>query len=424
MSARRPVVAGRMLKARLVALVSPRAFVVVKRVRPDVTDAEIVEGGETRPIDRPGQRAREGAEPGAQDQPDAPGRRRRIAVQVGHLDGHRRHDDVVGEGAGRLLSEDQLVGGAGHEGHRAARDRTGVVMLSVLVSAFVDLSEQVDTPEALVNEQAPGCWPCRSPRTSGDAADRVVEGVLESDGDSRAGGAIGDDRARPNDRRVGGRRCSDGDAVSDRAAGVVVVAADVGERPRVGRVAAGRGVGRARQVEPGQAAVGTDALAGAGGGVAEGVVGDAVARDRAAVGVGLGDAVSDRAAGVVVVAADVGERPRIGRVAAGRGVGRARQVEPGQAAVGTDALAGAGGGVAEGVVGDAVARDRAAVGVGLGDAVSDRAAGVVVVAADVGERPRDQPGSCRPRCGSCPTGRARPGCRRYRRPRRCRWRCG
>src|SRR5207253_8574269 len=101
----------------------------------------------------------------------------------------------------------------------------------------------------------------------------------------------------------------------------------VGEQPGVA-VGAGVGVRGAAQVETAQAFA---QYAGrlAGGGVGHAVVGHLVGADDNR-GVGLGDAVADRAAGVVVVAGHVGERPGVA-VDAGVGVRRAAQVEAAQA---------------------------------------------------------------------------------------------
>src|SRR5207248_383161 len=110
----------------------------------------------------------------------------------------------------------------------------------------------------------------------------------------------------------------------------------------------------------------------------------AVRRDRDS-GVGLGDAVADGAAGVVVVAGHIGERPRIA-ISTGVGVRRGAQVQTAQAFA-RHAGRRAGGGVAGAVVSQTVRRDRDRGG-GLANAVADGAGGVVVVAGHISERPR------------------------------------
>src|SRR5262249_50707161 len=135
------------------------------------------------------------------------------------------------------------------------------------------------------------------------------------------------------------RRLGDGDG--DIAAGRVVVVVAV-EGP-VGGASGDVGEGlaqvqqaaevRRRRFHPGGPA---------GGAVGLPVVGSRVAVDRDAR-VGLGDGVADRAAGVVVVAGDVGERPAVGG-AAGVGVGGARQVQAAEA-LAQHARGHAGGGV-------------------------------------------------------------------------------
>src|SRR5206468_3236884 len=70
----------------------------------------------------------------------------------------------------------------------------------------------------------------------------------------------------------------------------------------------------------------SDAADRAGGGVRRGVVGDAVGRDRDS-GVGFGDRVRDRAAGVVVVAGGVGEGPGVAGIGAGVGVRGAGEIQ-------------------------------------------------------------------------------------------------
>src|SRR5207237_471600 len=156
----------------------------------------------------------------------------------------------------------------------------------------------------------------------------------------------------------------------------VVVARHVSERPGVAVVSAGVGVRGAAQVQTGQA-LAQDAGGRAGRRVRRRVVGDAVGGDRDA-GVGLGDGVIDGAAGVVVVAGHVSERPGVAVVSAGVRMRRAAQVQTGQA-LAQNAGGRAAGRVSRRVVGDAVGGDRDA-GVGFGDGVIDGAAGIVVVA--------------------------------------------
>src|SRR5208337_413526 len=212
---------------------------------------------------------------------------------------------------------------------------------------------------------------------------QVAAEVDAADARRRAGGGVGvavvgDAVGRDLDDRVGL-----GDAVGDRAAGILVVAGGVGEGPRVG-VGASVGVSSATE---GQVAAEVDAAHArgrAGGGVGVAVVGDAVGRDHDRC-VGLGDGVVDRAAGVAVVAGGVGEGPRVG-VGAGIGVGRAGEVQIADEVDAAHARGRAGGGVGVAVVGDAVGRDHDRC-VGLGDGVVDRAAGVAVVAGRVGEGP-------------------------------------
>src|SRR5207253_799965 len=136
-----------------------------------------------------------------------------------------------------------------------------------------------------------------------------------------------------------------GDLVVDAAGGVVVVAGHVGERPRISVVGAGGGVGGAALVEAGQHGGAVDALAAAARRVGRAVVGDGVAGDRGAVGVGLVDLVVDAAGGVVVVAGHVGERPRISVVGARRRVRRAGKIKAAEVGRPVDAQAVAGRGV-------------------------------------------------------------------------------
>ncbi len=83
------------------------------------------------------------------------------------------------------------------------------------------------------------------------------------------------------------------------------------------------------------------------------------------VGIGLVDVVGYRAAGVVVVARDIREGPGISGVAAGGGVRRAAQIQPGQGlTLNTQTLAR--GRVRVAIVGHAVTGDGA-VGIGLVD---------------------------------------------------------
>src|SRR5262249_54164707 len=184
-------------------------------------------------------------------------------------------------------------------------------------------------------------------------------------------------------RRDGDGRIGLGDAVAGRAAGVVVVAGAVGEGPGVGRIAAGVGVCRAAEIQAAQDDT-AHARGCAGGGMGGAIVGDAVRRDGDGR-IGLGDAVAGRAAGVVVVAGAVGEGPGVGRIAAGVGVCRAAEIQAAQDDAAHPRCC-AGGGMGIAIVGDAVRRDGDR-GIGLGDAVADRAAGVVVVAGAVGEGP-------------------------------------
>src|SRR5712691_7937428 len=183
---------------------------------------------------------------------------------------------------------------------------------------------------------------------------------------------------------VGGYRdCGVGlcDLVSDRAAGVIVVACAVGKSPGVG-VSAGVGVSRATEIQAAQGHV-VDTLGRAGGRMGVAVVSDIVGCYRDC-GVGLCDLVSDRAAGVIVVACAVGKSPGVG-VSAGVGVSRATEIQAAQGHV-VDTLGRAGGRMGVAVVSDIVGRYRDC-GVGLCDLVSDRAAGVIVVACAVGKSP-------------------------------------
>src|SRR5262249_25341222 len=160
-----------------------------------------------------------------------------------------------------------------------------------------------------------------------------------------------------------------------------VVASAVGEGPAVG-VAAGIGVRGAAEVQTSQAHA-ADTRDRARGRVAVAIIGDAVGRD-ANHRIGLGDAVLDRTAGIVVVAGAVGEGPAVG-VAAGVGVGGAAEVQTSQAHA-ADTGDRARGRVAVAIIGDAVGRD-ANHRIGLGDAVANATRGLVVVASAVGEGP-------------------------------------
>src|SRR6185295_14307556 len=317
------------------------------------------------------------------------GQRPRIVVIRAGVGVDRGRQVEPGQGA---VAADALAGAGGGVAERLVRHRVAGDRAAVgggLADGVIDGAARVGVVAADVGER-PRIVVIRA--GVGVDRGRQVEpgqGAVAADALAGAGGGVAERLVR---HRVAGDRAAVGgglaDGVIDGAARVGVVAADVGERPRIVVIRAGVGVDRGRQVEPGQGAVAADALAGAGGGVAERVVRHRVAGDRAAVGGGLADGVIDGAARVGVVAADVGERPRIVVIRAGVGVDRGRQVEPGQGAVAADALAGAGGGVAERVVRHRVAGDRAAVGGGLADGVIDGAARVGVVAADVGERPR------------------------------------
>src|SRR5262249_6341387 len=163
------------------------------------------------------------------------------------------------------------------------------------------------------------------------------------------------------------------------AAGVVVVAGAVGERPGVA-VGPGVGVGRAREVQTAEA-LAQDARRRAGRRLRRARVGRVVGRHRDG-GVGLADDVGDAAAGVVVVAGGVGERPGVA-VGPGVGVARAREVQAAEA-LAQDAGRRAGRRLRRARVGHVVGRHRN-VGVGLAGRFGDRAAGVVVVAGAVGE---------------------------------------
>src|SRR5262249_37697823 len=161
--------------------------------------------------------------------------------------------------------------------------------------------------------------------------------------------------------------------VIDSAAGVVVIAGRVGERPSVAAVVAGVGVGSTGQ---GQAAQRLAEHAGgrAGNDVRGTVVSDTVGGDDD-VGIGLGDGIGDRPGGVVVVAGGVGEGPGVSTVGTGVGV---RGAGEGQT---TESLAEHAGSRPCGRVGGAVVGDAVGghddVGVGLGDGVADRTRGVV-----------------------------------------------
>src|SRR5207244_4105325 len=111
--------------------------------------------------------------------------------------------------------------------------------------------------------------------------------------------------------------------VDGHVAALVEVVAVAGEGP-VGR-AAGH-VGEAGPQVQGAGVLAAHARLGAAGPVGLGVVDAAVARDVDRGG-GLGDAVVDGAAGVLVVAAGVVEGPGVAAVGAGAGVRRAGQGE-------------------------------------------------------------------------------------------------
>src|SRR5207253_9868974 len=123
------------------------------------------------------------------------------------------------------------------------------------------------------------------------------------------------------------------DLVSDRVAGVIVVAGGVGKGPRVG-VGAGIGVRRTAEIQAAQGHV-VDTLSRAGGNVRVAIVAHIV-RSHCDRGVSLCDLVGDRAAGVVVVACAVGEGSGVG-VGTGVGVRRAAEVQPRQGHI-TDLL--------------------------------------------------------------------------------------
>ena len=165
-----------------------------------------------------------------------------------------------------------------------------------------------------------------------------------------------------------------------RAAVVVVVAGDVGEGP-VGRAAGHVGEAGA-EVQPGRVSPLTPvAVPVAPWAVAVIDAGVAVDRDR---GVGLADHDGDRAAVVVVVAGHVGEGP-VGRAAGHVGEAGA-QVQAG-AGSRPSRPSRAGGAVGVAVIDAGVAGDRRPWRRPCVIVDGDRAAGVVVVAGDVGEGP-------------------------------------
>src|SRR5207237_100645 len=185
---------------------------------------------------------------------------------------------------------------------------------------------------------------------------------------------IGDAVRRDVDRRV-----RLGDAVADRAAGIVVVPGYVGESPDIGRVGACTGMRGAGEVEAAQSFALHPGRR-SGGGVCVAVIGDAVRRDVDRR-VRLGDAVADRAAGVVVVPGYVGESPDIGRVGACVAVRGSAQVKPAQTFA-LDARCRVRGGVRVAVVGQVVGGDYDC-GICLVDVVMHGAAGRVVIAVAV-----------------------------------------
>ena len=196
------------------------------------------------------------------------------------------------------------------------------------------------------------------------------------DGGGVARAVVGDAVGVDHDAGVGL-----GDGVVDGAAGVVVVAGHVRERPGVAVVRAGVRVRRAAEVQaalrsspPTPVAVPVAVWAVA-------VVGDAVGRDRDRR-VGLADV--DRHVAALVIVVGVAERPVGG--AAGPLVKLAPRLIPLLRSAPLTPVAVEGGACGRGIIGAAVAVDQDA-GVGLGDGVVDGAAGVVVVAGDVRERP-------------------------------------